>query len=81
MTPPAITTDVHGGRYAAVHVEELDDWAWLLGRVEDWLLHADDETIADWAAFSGFSGARIDDVIDTLGRASVRMRDLARGRP
>jgi hypothetical protein len=35
-------TDIHGDRYAPVHVEELDKWAWLLGRVEDWLLHAND---------------------------------------
>lgn len=81
MSTPTIITDIHGDRYATVHVDELDDWAWLLGRVEDWLLHANHDTIADWAAFSGFSGARIDDMVDLLGRASVRMRDLARGRP
>ena len=28
----AITTDVHGNRYAQVHVEELDEWAWMLGQ-------------------------------------------------
>ena len=81
MTAPVLITDVHGDRYAPVHVEELDDWAWLLGRIEDWLLHADHATIADWAQFTGPCGEGIDDVIDALGRASVRMRDLARGRP
>ena len=81
MTPPTITTDAHGDRYAAVHVDELDEWAWLLGRVEDWLLHASDETIADWAAFCGPAGAPIDDLTDLLGRWSVRMHNLAQGRP
>jgi hypothetical protein len=81
MNPPAVITDVHGDRYAAVHVEELDEWAWLLSRIEDWLLHAHDETIADWAQFVGPCGEDIDDVIDALGRWSVRMRDLAQGRP
>lgn len=81
MTAPTTISDVHGDRYAAVHVEELDEWAWLLGRIEDWMLHAHDETIADWAQFAGPCGVRIDDVTDMLGRASVRMRDLAQGRP
>lgn len=81
MTPPTITTDVHGDRYAAVHVTELAEWAWLLSRIEDWLLHAHDDTIADWADFAGPCGARIGDVTDLLGRWSVRMRDLAQGRP
>ena len=81
MKPPSITADVHGDRYAAVHVEELGEWAWLLGRVEDWLLHAHHETVADWAQFAGPCGEGIDEVTDTLGRATVRMRDLAQGRP
>jgi hypothetical protein len=81
MSAPTITTDIHGDRYAPVHVDELDQWAWLLGRVEDWLLHAHDETVADWAQFAGPQGQDIADVTDALGRTSVRMRDLAAGRP
>lgn len=81
MTPPGVTTDVHGDRYAAVHVAELDEWAWLLGRIEDWLLHAHDDTIADWTEFSGPCGTRMDDITDMLGGCSVRMRHLAQGRP
>lgn len=80
MTAPMITTDVHGNRYAAVHVEELDEWAWLLARLEVWLLHAQDETVEDWATFSGHGGARIDDIVYVLGHWSVRMRKLAEGR-
>ncbi len=81
MTPPTVITDVHGNHYAAVDVAELNEWAWLLGRIEDWLLHAHDETIADWAEFSGPCGTCIDDVTDMLGDWSVRMRNLAQGRP
>lgn len=80
MTAPVITTDDYGNRYAAVHVEELDEWAWLLGRLEDWLLRASDETAQDWAGFSGPYGARIDEIVYVLGNCSVRMRALAEGR-
>jgi len=78
---PPITTDRHGNRYAAVHVEELDEWAWLLGRLEDWLLHAQDETVEDWAEFTGPCGARIEEITYMLGNWSVRMQALAEGRP
>lgn len=81
MTAMAITTDVHGNRYAAVHVEELDEWAWLLSRLEDWLLHAQPETIDDWNHFTGPSGPRLDDIVYVLGHWTIRMRALAEGRP
>lgn len=79
-TTPAITTDVHGNRYAPVHIEELDEWAWLLGRLEDWLEHVQPATAQDWDDFTGPCGARIDDVIYVLGHWTVRMRALAEGR-
>jgi len=75
----AITTDVHGNRYAAVHIEELDEWAWLLARLEDWLDHADIETIRDWDRFTGPGGAGLDEIIYVLGHWAVRMRKLAEG--
>lgn len=78
--PSAITTDVHGNRYAAVHIEELDEWAWLLSRLEDWLGHAQPETTQDWEDFSGPGGARLDEVIYVLGHWTVRMHNLAEGR-
>lgn len=80
MTAPTIATDDYGNRYAPVHVEELDEWAWMLGRLEDWLAHAQDETIEDWATFAGHGGARIDDIVYVLGNWSIRMRNLAEGR-
>lgn len=79
MTDPTITTDDYGNRYAAVHIEEIDEWAWMLGRLEDWLLHAQDGTRADWAEFTGPCGPRFDDVIYVLGNWSIRMRNLAEG--
>jgi hypothetical protein len=80
MTAMAITTDIHGNRYAAVHVEELDEWAWTLGQLEDWLLHAAEETVEDWAEFTGPCGPRLDHIIYVLGHWSVRMGNLAEGR-
>lgn len=76
-----ITTDVHGNRYAAVHVEELDEWAGLFARLEDWLLHAQTDTATDWADFSGPWGARLEEVVYMLGHGAIRMRALAKGRP
>lgn len=80
MSGMPITTDVHGDRYAAVHVEELDEWAWLLAQLEDWLLHASEETISDWDSFTGPFGPGAEQVIYVLGHWSVRMRNLAEGR-
>lgn len=79
MTAMPITTDMHSNRYAAVHVEELDEWAWLLGRLEDWLRHASDETVEDWDHFTGPCGTPIQDVVYVLGHWAVRMRNLAEG--
>lgn len=80
MSAPAITTDAHGNRYAAVAVAELDEWAWLLGQIEDWLLHAAEETIEDWGEFTGPCGPRLDEVVYVLGHWTIRMRHLAEGR-
>ena len=58
---------------------EFDEWRWLLARLDDWLLHADPETAADWADFTGSCGPRMQDVIYVLGQWSIRMRHLAEG--
>ena len=81
VTVTSLITDAHGDRYAPVFVDELTDWSWLLRQLEDWLLHADHDTIADWTQFAGPRGTTVDDLIDMLGRWSVRMRNLAQGRP
>jgi hypothetical protein len=81
MNAPAITTDRFGNRYAAVAVDELDEWAWLLGRLEDWLLHASTETVEDWVDFTGPCGPRLEQIVYMLGHYSLRMRHLAEGHP
>jgi hypothetical protein len=81
MNAPAITTDGFGNRYAAVAVDELDEWAWLLGRLEDWLLHAATETVEDWVNFTGPCGPRLEQIVYMLGHYSLRMRHLAEGHP
>lgn len=80
MTAMPIATDMHGNRYATVHVEELDEWSWLLAQLEDWLRHASDDTVEDWNHFTGPCGARIEDIVYVLSHWSVRMRALAEGR-
>ena len=80
MTAPTLTADDYGNLYAPVHVEELDEWAWLLARLEDWLTNADIETARDWASFSGPCGAGLDEIIYVLGHWAVRMLNLAGGR-
>jgi len=77
VSAPEITTDVYGNRYAAVPVEELDEWRWLLVRLEDWLLNADPQTAADWAEFTGPCGPRLEQIIYVLGHWSIRMGNLA----
>lgn len=79
MSAPPITTDIYGNRYAAVPVEELDDWRWLLTRLEDWLLRDDPEIAADWAEFTGPCGPKLEEIIYVLGQWSIRMRNLAEG--
>jgi hypothetical protein len=81
VSAPGITTDTYGNRCAAVHVEELDDWAWLLARLEDWLRHAADETAEDWAEFAGPGGIRLEHVTYVLSHWTVRMGNLAAGPP
>ncbi len=60
----------------AVEPDELTDWADMLSMIEDWLLHASDETIADYDDFSPWR-LPIDRLIDILGNYTLRMHHLA----
>ena len=68
-------------RFHSIAVHRYAVPAWLLGRLEDWLLHASPETIEDWDDFTGPCGARIEDIAYMLGHWSIRMRNLAGIRP
>lgn len=74
---PAIITDRYGNKYSPVCMLELGDWAWLLGHLEDWLLHAHEDTISDYEEHFAPCGPKLEYVISTLGNMSVRMRKLA----
>jgi hypothetical protein len=60
---------------ARVHWDELVDWATTLAVVEDWLLHAADETIADYHHLE--AGPRFDDLVATVGAMQTRIRRYA----
>jgi hypothetical protein len=51
-----------------------------LGVIEDWLLHAGEETLAELAEFAfgarGYSAGCIAELIDELGWHGVALRDL-----
>ena len=61
--------------YTPVHVEELTDLADVFAAVEDWLLRACDETIADYHDF--YRDRHFEQLVDDLGTRCVRLRRLA----
>jgi hypothetical protein len=73
MNVADVTTDTYGNRYIA----ELDDWAWMLARLEVWLGDAGPETVDDWADFVGPGGIGLDQVVYVLSHWAPRMRALA----
>jgi hypothetical protein len=50
-TAPAVGSADDG--YIRIPTHVIDDLAWLIGVLEDWLLHASDDTAADLAQFAG----------------------------
>lgn len=79
MSAPVMRTDHPANRYAAVAVEELEEWAWLLARLEDWLGHGQPDTRADWEDFAGPGGAGLEEIVYVLGHWAMRMRNLTEG--
>jgi hypothetical protein len=59
-----------------VHWDELIEWATTLAVVEDWLLHAADETIADYHRFDA-GRERFDDLVAAVGAMQTRIRRYA----
>jgi hypothetical protein len=65
-----------------LHDDEAVDLAWLLGEVEDWLLHAEQGVRDDLDDFLGpavLGSTRVGDVIDLLGRYSSLIGRRHRG--
>jgi len=69
-------------RIVGVPAGELDEWAWLMAHVADWLAAAGPEVVEDHRRFVGPGGSpRLPDVAWALRAMSERMRALAGGRP
>ncbi len=68
-------------RVVAVEAGELDEWAWLMAFIEEWLGNSEIETRRDFADHAGPCGPRLADVVATLDNMAIRMWALAGGRP
>lgn len=60
-----------------VWAEELDLVADLVGFIEDWLLHAEPETLADLNEFIGPGYRTAARLTEELGTTAVRLRHLS----
>jgi hypothetical protein len=61
----------------ALDLDEADDLAHLLGRVEDWLRHADGDTAADLVGFFNGPGnghLAVAGLIEALGRHTATLQ-------
>ncbi|MGH9009669.1 MAG: hypothetical protein ACRDYF_07455 [Acidimicrobiia bacterium] len=58
---------------------ELDEWAWVCARLEDWMLHCDEDIQRDYRAFAWPTGPKFDDLTWQLAAMADRMRRLASG--
>lgn len=68
-------------RVVGVVAGELDEWAWLMALLEDWLGNSDHDTRRDYAEHVGPCGPKLADVVWTLASMAQRMRNLAGSRP
>lgn len=60
-----------------LHPLEIEELAHLIGLMEDWLLHAEPETLDDLASFLPNPPCNQPGrVIDALGNATIRLRRL-----
>lgn len=63
----------------AVAAWELDEWAWLCARLEEWLSDADWDTRKDYEDHTWPRGPKLNDVTWQLASMANRMRNLASG--
>lgn len=86
-TPPATEGTVITSPAVMLHDDEARELAWLLGQVEDWLLHTDQYVTDDLDYFLGpplLGHTRADDVVERLGHYSIvlgRRDNQHRGAP
>jgi hypothetical protein len=78
MTTTSTAASGGGPGGIVLGVTEVTDLAWLLGLVEDWLLHTNDAVIGDLVAFLGprAHGHSARPLIDALGDAGVHLTRL-----
>jgi hypothetical protein len=78
---PGYDRGAYGDVVAKIHVDDLEDWWPLLAAVEDWLLHAAEDTVADYTRFAGAYAPTFNDVVYMLRHMASYMRALAEGAP
>jgi hypothetical protein len=68
-----MNTDCNFADPVTVAPHEAEELWWLLGKLEDWLLHASDEARAELGDFVNHlcPNDAVEDVINTLGRYCV----------
>lgn len=68
-------------RIVRVAAWELDEWAWLCARLEEWLSDCDWDTKRDFEDHYPvrYGGPKLDDVTWMLASMANRMRNLASG--
>lgn len=61
-----------------IHPTELTEWLWPISLVEDWLLHASDDALAELAHFLGTAacGPTPAQVTEHLGRTALALHRL-----
>ncbi len=82
----AYVADKFGRPMAAVYTDDLDDWVWILERVERWLASASTATRRDYDRFVAerygpCDGPCLSDVAWMLSAIAWRMRTLVAGAP
>lgn len=76
MTAPEILVDGHNTPYVVTFADDAQRWGAVLGLLEDWLLHAGDDTRDELAEFlDDPAGPR--QAIDTLAESGRHLRRLA----
>jgi hypothetical protein len=73
----SIDADNDFARPVTLHPHEVEDLYWVLGTLEDWLLHASDEARAELDDLAGHR--RGDLAVELLGRFSVALRCRGEG--